>query len=158
MLTYTAIFCQFMSVKISKLKLFSILKILVYYNNIIHKNIFYPLKEEKKIIYSWHLIYYSFFMNNIVLVWAWWTGMSWLAMMLFDIWYKNIICINNIQTDLTNRLTRHGLKVIIWHGNYQVDSKDFVIYSDIQAIIDGPEITQSRSYQQSPTSLSLIHI
>ena len=152
MLTYTAIFCQFMSVKISKLKLFIVLKILVYYNNIIHKNIFYPLKEEKKIIYSWYLIYYSFFMNNIVLVWAWWTGMSWLAMMLFDIWYKNIICINNIQTDLTNRLTHHGLKVIIWHGNYQVDSKDFVIYSDIQAIIDGPEITQSRSYQQSPTS------
>lgn len=77
--------------------------------------------------------------------------MSWLAMMLFDIGYKNIICINNIQTDLTNRLVDHGLKVIIWHGNYTVDIKDFVIYSDIQAIIDGPEITQSRIHQQSPT-------
>lgn len=72
-------------------------------------------------------------------------------MMLFNIGYKNIICINNIQTDLTNRLTHHGLKVIIGHGNYTVDIKDFVIYSDIQAIIDGPEITQSRIYQQSPT-------
>jgi UDP-N-acetylmuramate-alanine ligase len=90
-------------------------------------------------------------MNNIVLVWAWWTGMSWLAMMLFDIGYKNIVCINNVQTDLTDRLARHGLKVIIWHGNYTVDIKDFVIYSDIQAIIDGPEITQSRIHQQSPT-------
>ena len=72
-------------------------------------------------------------------------------MMLFDICYKNIICINNTQTDLTNRLAHHGLKVIIGHGNYTVDIKDFVIYSDIQAIIDGPEITQSRIYQQSPT-------
>lgn len=90
-------------------------------------------------------------MNNIVLIWAWWTGMSWLAMMLFDIGYKNIICINNIQTDLTERLIHHWLKVIIWHGNYIVDIKDFVIYSDIQAIIDGPEITQSRLYQQSQT-------
>lgn len=77
--------------------------------------------------------------------------MSWLAMMLFDIGYKNIVCINNIQTDLTDRIKRHGLKVIIWHGNYTVDIKDFVIYSDIQAISDGPEITQSRIYQQSPT-------
>jgi len=90
-------------------------------------------------------------MNNIVLVWAWWTGMSWLAMMLFDIGYKNIICINNTQTDLTDRLRNHWLKVIIGHGNYTVDIKDFVIYSDIQAIIDGPEITQSRIYQQTPT-------
>jgi UDP-N-acetylmuramate-alanine ligase len=77
--------------------------------------------------------------------------MSWLAMMLFDIGYKNIVCINNIQTDLTDRLTHHGLKVIIWHGKYTIDIKDFVIYSDIQAIIDGPEIAQSRIYQQSPT-------
>lgn len=90
-------------------------------------------------------------MNNIVLVGAGGTGMSWLAMMLFDIGYKNIVCINNIQTDLTNRLEQHGLNVIIWHGNYQIDSKDFVIYSDIQAIIDGPEITQSREYQKTPT-------
>ena len=90
-------------------------------------------------------------MKNIVLVWAWWTGMSWLAMMLFDIGYQNIVCINNIQTDLTDHLIAHGLKVFIWHGNYTVDIKDFVIYSDIQAIIDGPEIFQSRIYQQTPT-------
>ena len=90
-------------------------------------------------------------MNNIVFVWAWWTGMSWLAMMLFDLGYKNIICINNIQTDLTDHLKAHGLKVIIGHGNYIVDIKDFVIYSDIQAIIDGPEISQSRLYQENPT-------
>jgi len=72
-------------------------------------------------------------------------------MMLFDIGYKNIVCINNTQTDLTNRLENHGLKMIIGHGNYTVDIKDFVIYSDIQAIIDGPEITQSRIHQKSPT-------
>jgi UDP-N-acetylmuramate-alanine ligase len=72
-------------------------------------------------------------------------------MMLFDIGYKNIVCINNVQNNLTDRLVRHGLKVIIGHGNYTVDIKDFVIYSDIQAIIDGPETTQSRVYQQSST-------
>ncbi len=88
---------------------------------------------------------------NIVFVGAWWTGMSWLAMMLFDIGYKNIICINNVQTDLTDRLQSHGLKVVIGHGIYQIDTKDFVIYSDIQSIVDGPEITQSRIYQQNPT-------
>lgn len=90
-------------------------------------------------------------MNNIVFVGAGGTGMSWLAMLLFDIGYKNIICINNIKTDLTDRLLRHGLQVIIWHGNYAVQLHDIVVYSDIQSIIDWPEITQSRLYQQSPT-------
>lgn len=107
-------------------------------------------KKKNIIVVEWFtIILYS--MNNIVLVGAGGTGMSWLAMMLFDIGYKNIVCINNIQTDLTDRLSRHGLKVIIGHGNYQIDLHDVVIYSDIQAIIDGPEVTQSRLYQQSPT-------
>lgn len=72
-------------------------------------------------------------------------------MLLFDIGYKNIICINNIQTNLTDHLKTHGLKVIIGHGKYEINIKDFVIYSDIQAIIDGPEIVQSRIHQQKPT-------
>ena len=90
-------------------------------------------------------------MKNIVFVGAGGTGMSWLAMLLFDLGYKNIICINNITTALTDRLEAHGLKVILWHGVYQVQRDDIVIYSDIQAIVDGPEITQSRLYQQTPT-------
>ncbi len=90
-------------------------------------------------------------MNNIVLIWAGGTGMSWLAMMLYDLWYHHLICINNISTDLTDHLISHGIKVVIGHGNYTIQREDIVIYSDIQAIVDGPEIQQSLQYQSTPT-------
>lgn len=77
--------------------------------------------------------------------------MSGLAMMLADIGYTNIVCIDQKKTDLTDRLERHGLKVVIGHGKYEVQPQDVVIYSDIQAIVDGPEIQQSRRYQATPT-------
>lgn len=98
-----------------------------------------------------YFMLYRTMMRNIVLVGAGGTGMSGLAMMLYDLGYHNIVCINNIKTALTDRLERHGLQVVIGHGNYEVQIDDVVIYSDIQAIIDGPEISKSREYQQMPT-------
>ena len=62
--------------------------------------------------------------------------MSGLAMMLYDLGYHTIVCINNVENDLTDRLESHGLKVIIGHGNYEVNFHDVVIYSDISAIVD----------------------
>jgi UDP-N-acetylmuramate-alanine ligase len=44
-----------------------------------------------------------------------------------------------------------GVKTFIGHGKYTVQKDDFVIYSDIPAIVDGPEITTSREYQKTPT-------
>lgn len=90
-------------------------------------------------------------LNNIVFVWAGGTGMSGLAMMLYELWYDNIVCINDVTNDLTDKLEHRGLRVIIWHGNYKIDFHDFVIYADIQAIIDWPELTQSRLHQQDTT-------
>ena len=75
-------------------------------------------------------------LHNIVLVGAGGTGMSGLAMMLYVLGYRDIVCINNVENDLTDRLKVHGLNVIIGHGNYEVDFHDFVIYSDIPAIVD----------------------
>lgn len=89
--------------------------------------------------------------NNIIFVGAGGTGMSWLAMMLYDIGYHNIICINDVETDLTDRLSRHGLKVIIWHGNYHIDFHDIVIYADVQSIIEWPELIESRNHQNNTT-------
>lgn len=79
--------------------------------------------------------YNSCMNNTIVLVGAGGTGMSGLAMILYDMGYRHIVCINNVENDLTDRLVRHGLKVIIGHGHYTVDFHDIVIYSDIPEIV-----------------------
>lgn len=90
-------------------------------------------------------------MWNIVFVWAGGTGMSGLALMLFDLWYHNIVAIDAVESLLMTKIKVKGVKTFIGHGKYTVQKDDFVIYSDIPAIVDGPEITTSREYQKTPT-------
>ncbi len=72
-------------------------------------------------------------MRNIILVWAWWTGMSGVAGMLHDLWYTNIVCIDANQSELTDKLKAKWMKVIIGHGKYKVQLGDVVIYSEATA-------------------------
>lgn len=88
---------------------------------------------------------------NIVFVWAGGTGMSGLALMLFDLWYHNIVAIDAVESLLMTKIKEKWIKTFIWHGKYAVQKDDFVIYSDIPAIVDGPEISTSREYQKTPT-------
>ena len=70
---------------------------------------------------------------KLVLIWAWWTGMSGVAGMLHDLWYSSIICIDANQSELTNKLKAKGLEVIIGHGKYKIQPNDVVIYSEATA-------------------------
>lgn len=90
-------------------------------------------------------------MQNIVLVWAWWTGMSGVAWLLHDLWYSNIICIDGFQSELTDNLEKKWLKVIIGHNKYEINNDDIFLYSE--ATVDSPEIQKARNIAKENTSL-----
>jgi len=68
-------------------------------------------------------------MQKIILVWAGWTGLSWVAWILHDLWFGNLICIDAYQSQLTDKLISKWIKVILWHGKITVNKEDIVIYS-----------------------------
>lgn len=83
-------------------------------------------------------------MSNIVLIWVWGSGMSALAQILYSCGYTNVIGIDGAVSMVTDMLSAQGIQIIIWHGVYQVQKHDFVIYSD--ATIHSPEVLQAKNY------------
>lgn len=79
---------------------------------------------------------------NIVLVGAWWTGISSLGFLLSDLGYTNIVCIDANASQITQNLEENGLQVIIGHWLYEVKPWDVVIYSD--ACPTAPEVAQAK--------------
>ena len=86
-------------------------------------------------------------MRNIVLVWAWWTGMSWVAWLLHDLWYTNIVAIDSVESQLTQKLRDKWIKTIIGHGIYKVLRWDIIIYS--AAVADSPEVLEARAVMKA---------
>ncbi len=93
-------------------------------------------------------------MRNIVLVWAWWTGMSGVAWMLHDLWYTNIVCIDANQSELTDKLKTKWLQVIIGHEKYKVHLGDVVIYSE--AVAESPEVLEARKIMKENRKVMVI--
>ncbi len=93
-------------------------------------------------------------MKNIILVWAWWTGMSGVAGMLHDLWYTNIVCIDANQSELTDKLKAKWLQVIIGHGKYQVQLGDVVIYSE--ATFECEEVLEARKIMKANKKVMVI--
>lgn len=93
-------------------------------------------------------------MWNIVLVWAWWTWMSGIAWLLHDLWYTNIVCIDGFQSELTDKLEKKWLQVIIGHGKYEPKIDDAFIYSE--ATVDSPEVTKARALSKEQKKIMLI--
>jgi len=93
-------------------------------------------------------------MWNIVLVWAWGTGMSGVAGILYELWFENIVCVDSIQSQLTDRLRSQWLRVVIWHGKYDVEIDDFVIYSS--AAINSPEVQKALSFPDDTKQLRIV--
>jgi len=91
---------------------------------------------------------------KIVLVWAWWTGMSGVAWMLCDLWYTNIVCIDANQSELTDKLKTKGLQVIIGHGKYKVQLGDVVIYSEATAECE--EVLEARKVMKANKKVMVI--
>jgi len=91
---------------------------------------------------------------KIVLVGAWWTGMSGVAGMLADLWYTNIICIDAVQSELTDKLKAKWLHVIIGHGKYKVKLGDVVIYSEATAECE--EVLEARKIMKANKKVMII--
>lgn len=91
---------------------------------------------------------------NIVLVGAWWTGMSGIAGILNDLWYTNLVCIDGTQSELTDKLKAKGLKVIIGHGKYKVQLWDAVIYSE--AVAECEEVREARKIMKANQKVMVI--
>jgi UDP-N-acetylmuramate--alanine ligase len=93
-------------------------------------------------------------MGNIVLVWAGGTGMSWVAGILHELGFSNIVCIDSSQSQLTDNLQERWLKVIIGHGLYQPKSDDVLIYSEAAA--QSPEVIAARNLISQDQKMMLI--
>jgi len=93
-------------------------------------------------------------MSNIVLIWAWWTGMSGVAWILQDLWYTNIVCIDAHQSELTDKLKEKGLKVIIGHGKHKIHLWDVVIYSEATAECE--EVLEARKIMKANKKVMII--
>lgn len=93
-------------------------------------------------------------MGKIVLVWAWWTGMSGIAGILQEIGYTNIVCIDANQSQLTDKLKAQGLKVIIGHGKHKIQLGDVVIYSEATA--ESPEVLEARNIMKANKKVMVI--
>lgn len=92
---------------------------------------------------------------NIVLLWAGWTWMSAIAWILFDLGYwDNIICIDWNQSELTDKLQKKWLKVLIWNNVYKPELFDHVIYSE--ACVNSPEVQLAKSYERTPKQMRFI--
>ena len=86
---------------------------------------------------------------NIVLVWAGWSGMSAVAGILFELWYeKELICLDWNQSELTDKLEKKWINVLIWENKYKVWLFDHVIYSE--ACVNSPEVKAAKAYERTP--------
>ncbi len=91
---------------------------------------------------------------KIILVWAWWTGMSGVAGILHDLWYTNIVCIDSAQSELTDKLKAKWLQVIIGHGKYKVQLGDVIIYSE--AVAECEEVLEARKIMKANKKVMVI--
>jgi len=91
---------------------------------------------------------------KIILVWAWWTGMSGVAGMLHDLWYTNIVCIDAVQSELTDKLKARWLQVIIGHGKHKVQLGDVVVYSE--AVAECEEVLEARKIMKANKKVMVI--
>lgn len=73
-----------------------------------------------------------------------------MVLLLHQLGYRNIVAINNVENQITRLLADRGINVIIGHGKYEVQHEDQVIYSDVPAIRNGPELMQSRKHMKHP--------
>lgn len=80
--------------------------------------------------------------------------MSWVAGMLWDLGFHNLVCIDWVQSQLTDNLLEQWIQVIIWHGNYVVQQSDIVIYS--AAAINSPEVVQANSYPRDKKAIKIV--
>lgn len=74
--------------------------------------------------------------------------MSALARLFIALGYESIIGIDAAHSQMTDTLEQLGMEIRYGSGVYDIQPHDVVIYSDIEAIKQTPELQQSFIYQQ----------
>lgn len=87
---------------------------------------------------SKYLIIDNIMQQNIVFVGAGGTGVSSLVLLFHTLGMNNIIAIDSTAGELTKKLEKAGIRVIIGHNQYTVQDQDIIIYSD--AADKSPEV------------------
>ncbi len=91
--------------------------------------------------------FFKKFILNIVLLWAGWTWMSGLAWILCDLGYKDqIVCLDSTESQLTDKLKKMWLKVLVWKDQYLPKITDHVIYSE--ACATNNEVVLAKSFER----------
>lgn len=93
-------------------------------------------------------------MSKIILVWAGGTWMSAIAGILHKLNFKNLVCIDANQSQITDNLQNMWIDVIIWHGKYKIHEWDAVIYSE--AVAESPEVLQAKQIAESYSKAMLV--
>ncbi|HRX64167.1 MAG TPA: Mur ligase family protein [Candidatus Absconditabacterales bacterium] len=87
--------------------------------------------------------------NKIIFIGAGGTGMSGVAGLLYDLGYgENLICLDSTESELTKKLGKKGIKVIIGKDKYTPEITDHVIYSE--ACANSTEVLQAKSFHRRP--------
>ena len=59
-----------------------------------------------------------------------WAGLSALVNIFFDLGFKDIIVVDKYKSEISDKLEKKWIKVIIWEWKYDFLQEDIVIYSD----------------------------
>ena len=67
-----------------------------------------------------------------MLVFLWWAGagLSALVNIFYELGFKDIVVVDKYQSEITDKLSKKWIKVIIWDGIYNFSDDDIIIYSD----------------------------
>ena len=79
---------------------------------------------------------------KIYLIWVWWIWLSAIAQILHNLWYSNIVWIDQSESEITEKLKKQWIKIIIWHWKVEILPEDIVIYSDAAA--STPEVQNAK--------------
>lgn len=83
-------------------------------------------------------------MWNIVFVGVWWTGMSSLASLMYELEITNIVWIDSAESEITKRLQELWMTIFIGHNQYDMSPDDMVIYS--AAAKESPEVLYAHQH------------
>ena len=80
-----------------------------------------------------------------MLVFLWWGG-SWLSALVNifkEIWFENILVIDKSESEITEKLKKKWIKIIIWEWKYNFQPEDIIIYSD--AVVNSQDFKNAKN-------------
>lgn len=65
-----------------------------------------------------------------IFLWWGWAWLSALVNIFFEVWIKDIVVVDKYKSEITEKLEKKWIKVIIWDDVYNYKKDDIIIYSD----------------------------